>query len=349
MKFFVLVVVFCLANISFAKNTDLDFETQKRVEQSAAQFFENQDLVEITIKADFSALREDRDRTSNEYHPAEVFWNDNGDTIHIPTKLKTRGNFRLKCENCDFPPLRLKFKPKAVFNTIFEGQEKLKLVTHCRDTSEMMQQTMLREYLVYKMYNVVSDNSLRVRLISVNYVDVITGDELKRYAFFIESKEQMAERLGMEEIEMVNLKQQQLLVDNIIQLALFNYLIGNTDWSIPKLHNVALLRHERHSPPIAVPFDFDMSEFVDACYMKVYMGRELLENRYKGIKVPMETLARSLEYYKDKKPLLTDVILDFDYLNIEDKQQCLKLLDSFYKIIENKQASKRAFIAEARK
>jgi len=337
--------VFSLTTIG----SDFDKATEKRMKESATQFFLNHDLIELTVRADFSALRSDRDRTNHDYHSANLEWNDAGESIKIPFKLKTRGNFRLKCENCDFPPLRFKFKTKNTVNTIFEGQKKLKLVTHCRDTSEVMQQAMLREYLVYKLYNTISDYSLRVRLVKVKYVDVITGDELDRYAFFIESKSQMAARLGVEEIQMANLTQKELVQNNTVQLALFNYMIGNTDWSIPKLHNVTLLRNERHAPPIAVPYDFDMSEFVNASYMNKYMGRELLENRYKGVKVSMDALEISLDHYQSRKVQLTDTILDFDYIDVEGKQQCLQLINSFYKLVENKAAARKAFITEASK
>jgi len=291
-----------------ASNIDIDPAAKKRLKQSAVQFFESTELINISVEADFSSIRADRDRTQNEYHPAKLVWNDNGALNDIPLKIKTRGNFRLKSENCDFPPLRFKFKTNDVLNTVFEGQKKLKLVTHCRDASEDMQQTMLREFLVYKMYNAVSENSLRVRLVNITYVDVATGEAINKYAFFIESVEQMAKRMGYEEVEMANIKQEQLLERNVIHLALFNYMIGNTDWSVPKLHNVALLQKERHSPPIAVPFDFDMSEFADACYMKVYMGRELLENRYKGKRISAESLAEVTDYYQSKKDKLLNVV-----------------------------------------
>ncbi|MBK3519221.1 CotH family protein [Carboxylicivirga marina] len=338
-----------IANSILANSLELDAATKQRIKQSAISFFEQEDIIEITVEADFSSLKEDRDRTKNDYHPAKVIVKDGSDDIAVLASIKTRGNFRLKSENCDFPPLRFKFKTRNVINTPFEGQKKLKLVTHCRDTSETMQQTMLREYLVYKMYNEVSDKSLRVRLVKANYVDVTCGDVLTKYAFFVESVEQMAERVGLEEVEMANLKQSQLVEENIVSLALFNYMIGNTDWSVPKLHNVALFRSDRHAPPVAVPYDFDMSEFVDACYMHVYMGRELLENRYKGKKVPMETLSSAMAHYQDIKEELVNTILSFEPLDLNARQECIKIVDSFYQVVNDRQASRKAFIAEATK
>lgn len=349
MRLPLLILCTLFANLVFANSYELDAVTKERIKQSAISFFETDEVIELTIKADFTSIREDRDRSTNEYHPATIIMFDDEDKLQVPVKIKTRGNFRLKSENCDFPPLRFKFKTRNVINTLFEGQNKLKLVTHCRDTSETMQNTMLREYLVYKMYNAISERSLRVRLVKVKYVDAVYGDELVKYAFFVESVEQMAKRLGLEEVEMANLKQDQLVEENIIQLALFNYMIGNTDWSVPKLHNVALFRQDRHSPPVAVPYDFDMSEFVDACYMNVYMGRELLEKRYKGKKVPIESLESALVHYKDKKAELVNTILNFEYLDLTTRQECLKIVESFYHVLARKNAYRKAFIAEATK
>ncbi|TRX65859.1 hypothetical protein [Carboxylicivirga sp. M1479] len=349
MKISLLFVCLLLLSLANANNKDLDLATRERIAQSAERFFDQESIIEMTVEADFTALRSDRDRATNEYHQATITLQEDGGNVVVKSKVKTRGNFRLKNENCDFPPLRFKFKTSHVINTVFEGQDKLKLVTHCRDTSLLMQQAVLREYLTYKMYNSLSDNSLRVRMVKMKYVDTQYDDEIVKYGFFIESVDQMSRRTGLEEVEMANLTQDQLIQDNIIQLALFNYMIGNTDWSVPKLHNVTLLRSDRHSPPVAVPYDFDMSEFVDACYMKVYMGRELLENRYKGKKVPMDVLEKAIDNYTAKRKALVNTILNFDYLDLDKKQECLAIVDSFYETINNKQAARRAFIAEAKK
>ncbi len=346
MRLSIVILCWFAFHAAFASN-ELDAMAKERIKQSAISFFEKDEIIEITVKADFTALRADRDRATNDYHLATILMQEDNDTLQIPVKIKTRGNFRLKEENCDFPPLRFKFKTRDVLHTVFEGQDKLKLVTHCRDTSMVMEQTMFREYLVYKLYNTISKNSLKVRLVKVKYIDINYGEQLNKYAFFIESVEQMAERLGLEEIQMANMTQEQLVEDNIINVALFNYMIGNTDWSIPKLHNVALFRDNRHAPPIAVPYDFDMSEFVDACYMKVYMGRELLENRYKGKKVSIECLEKAISHYQTHKKELINSILSFEQLSLESKQECLKLIDSFYQVLADRQSYRKAFIAEA--
>lgn len=347
MRHFTILFLVMFANVLLAAKPDYDLATQYRIKESAVDFFEKEDLIEITVKADFTAIKADRDRTKNEYHPAEIVWNDQGQDVSIPFKLKTRGNFRLDCDNCDFPPLRFKFKTSQTLNTVFEGQKKLKLVTHCRDTSEVMQNAILREYLVYKMYNSISDYSLRVRLVKVNYEDVISGDNLEKYAFFIEDIDQLAERTSSEEIEMANLTQDQVKQQSMSQLALFNYMIGNTDWSVPKLHNVALLRTSRHEPPVVVPYDFDMSEFVGACYMKKYMEAELNESRYKGRKVSMDVLEESIENYEELKKSLTSTVLNFEQLPLECRQGCLNIINSFYDTIESKPAARKAFMAHA--
>ena len=349
MKCRLFLICLVLSASVFAKEYELDAATKQRIKQSAIRFFETDEVLNLTVRADFNSIRADRDRTTNDYHTATIQIQDDLDTLFILVKIKTRGNFRLKVENCDFPPLRFNFKKRDVINTVFEGQDKLKLVTHCRDTSEAMQNTMLKEYLVYRLYNVISEKSLKVRLVKVKYVDVNYGELFSKYAFFIESVDQMAERLGCEEVEMANLKQDQLVEENIIKLALFNYMIGNTDWSVPKLHNVTLLRSNRHAPPVAIPYDFDMCEFVNASYMHMYMGRELLENRYKGKKVSKESLDSAILHFQENRKKMINTVLGFEYLALESKQECLNLIDSFYKTIDDRQASRKAFIAEASK
>lgn len=112
-------------------------------------------------------------------------------------QIRPRGKFRLQRSTCSFPNIRLDFKKNQVENTVFQDQDRLKLVAHCQTNREEYQQQTLLDYLIYRSLNLLTDPSFRVRLAQITYVDTEEDDApLTRYAFFIEDEDRMADRNG---------------------------------------------------------------------------------------------------------------------------------------------------------
>ena len=89
--------------------------------------------------------------------------------------------------------MRVDVSRTCVGGTVFDGQNGIKLVSHCRDRDDD-EQDVLKEY---RTFNLLTDESFRVRLARITYVDGEDDDDpVVRYAFFIEEAEAMAERLG---------------------------------------------------------------------------------------------------------------------------------------------------------
>jgi hypothetical protein len=135
-----------------------------------------------------------------ENHPAEISFTDKqGNEVKLPVKVRFRGNFRKDPGNRNFPPLRLNFSTTTVINTIFEGQDKIKLVTHCRSKKDNYGQNLLKEYLAYKLYNLFPEESFHVRLVHLTCADTRGKvDTLEKMAFLIEPNQHMARRNGCE-------------------------------------------------------------------------------------------------------------------------------------------------------
>lgn len=318
---------------------------------TAKPLFLSEEPLDIIVEADFKEIKKDR-ALERLYHPATLKHIKGNDTIVFHVKLKTRGNFRLKCENCDFPPLKFNFDKDSVQNTVFEGQDKLKMVTHCQDKSERLQACTMKEYLAYKAYNLISEISFKVRLVNITYVD--TGDEnnaLRKVAFFIEDKDDMASRNGMDEMKVANIHQLNTDYYKMAELALFQYMIGNTDWSVPKLHNIILLKKATHSPPVAVPYDFDWAGLVNAPYAKPAPQVDAVNVKqrvYRGYKRPLEEMEKPIRTFIDAKSSVIDLFIDFEYLDLKEKQKCLKYINEFYQVIESKPAVRREIVNAAR-
>ena len=187
-------------------------------------------------------------------------------------RLTPRGITRLRKETCGFPPLRVEFNQPPAAASLFAGQRRLKLVTHCRPAASF-QQHLLLEYSAYRIFNLISPISYRARLATVNYVEPNGRSMTMRYGFFIEDTDDVARRNGLKEARVGDrIPSVQLDPRQSARLALFQYMIGNLDWSMRAgppgegcCHNSRLLIGT--SPlKVPVPYDFDYSGLVDAPY-----------------------------------------------------------------------------------
>ena len=162
------------------------------------------------------------------------------------------------------PPLFVSFGDETARGTLFEGQTMLPLTTHCRESSSY-EQYVLKEYLAYRIYNLLTDKSLRVRLARVSYRDTSRDRVVERYAFFTEHFQSLAARQNAEVYEPETFDRLAADPLELGTLDLFEFLIGNTDWSASKAHNIVHIR-ARDGLVTAVPYDFDFSGLVDADY-----------------------------------------------------------------------------------
>src|SRR5256712_1991946 len=215
--------------------------------------------------ASFNALAKDRGEAKEEHAGGLAFVGPAGDSVALDGRLRTRGNSRLQRRNCDFPPLKLSFDKQQVKHTVFAGQGGLKLVVHCQDR-ESYEQNLLQEHLLYRGFNLITPKSFRARLARVTHRDnsgkakPVTG-----YGFFIEDDDAMARRAGAQGVEPKGVSQLDTDVEHTGLTAMFEYLIGNTDFSVGGLHNIVLIR-DSAGTVFAVPYDFDWSGVISTSY-----------------------------------------------------------------------------------
>jgi len=168
----------------------------------------------------------------------------------------------------------------------FLPYKSLKLVSHCAE-DEMAEQNLLKEYLAYKIYNEITDRSFRVQLLKINYVNSEDGSDYgQKYAFLIESTKELGARLEAEKIEQFSISIKDVQSQYAQELALFQYLIGNTDWQIPFMHNVKIFKSTDQPNPVVVPYDFDCSGFVNTDYARLnpdFQQKEVRQRIYMGL------------------------------------------------------------------
>ena len=186
-------------------------------------------------------------------------------------RLSARGLTRRLKQTCTFPPLRVELAQPAAAS-LFAGQRRLKLVTHCR-SSEGFQQHLLLEYAAYRMFNLLSPSSFRVRLATIDYAEPSGKLSATRWGFFIEDLDDAARRNGLTEARVgPRIEVSQLEPRQAARVALFEYMIGNLDWSMragPEgdacCHNARLIGGVG-TTLVPLPYDFDYSGLVDAPY-----------------------------------------------------------------------------------
>ena len=297
----------------------------------------------LRLETDLHALTRDRG-TARKDHPAALHF-EGGDTATIAVKLKTRGIFRLK--KCAFPPIRLDLPSHKVDGTPFAGEDRLKLVTHCQG-DRLFERNLLREYALYRAFNTVTDSSFRVRLAHVTYIDSARHDTVTRYGFLIESEAALGRRISANPLAVDNLYDPIMDPSYMTMVSVFQYLIGNTDWSVYKRHNIAILQQLAEPKPLfAVPYDFDFSGAVNAPYAtppEQLSIQSVRQRIYRGFCQPDSVLAPVLARFRGAKDSMYAAVRAVPDLPERDARDVLQYFDDFYKVLDNRGSLNREFV-----
>ena len=310
--------------------------------QFVAPLFASHLPLQVTIEAPLTTLT--KDRPEEEYLDGTfTFTGDEGAERTIDLKIRTRGSYRRMETHCDFPPIRLNFRKKQVADTVFAGQDKLKLVTHCQNEKPYYEQLLLREFLAYRIFQVMTNKSYGVRLLQVNYVDTEGAKAMTKLAFVIEEDDDVARRVGMKSVRIGDITNEDLdrRQQNLVNV--FQYLIGNTDFSLIRAepgkeccHNADLMSAAGGPPFTPLPYDFDFSGLVNAPYAQPhprYDFRTVRHRHFMGLCRNNELLPDTLQQFLDKKDAIYAIIDELDMLRRRSRWDVTAYLNGFYKII----------------
>ena len=297
------------------------------------RLFEDDSLIEIFLRFDLSTYFRDKPRL--EYIKANLTVNaGKTDSVSRDIRLKTRGIFRNKF--CTFAPIELSIKKANFGYSDLNKISKLKLVPQCSSGKDK-EDYILREYLAYKLFNVLTDTSFKVRLLTVNYLDSEKKRKpIKQFGFFLEPAEMLTARTNCILIKTRTMTQKSIIPRIMDRLAIFNFMIGNYDWSVPGLHNVFVMKSKIFDPSglgIAIPHDFDWTGLVNASYAipTEDLGIEnVRERRFEGVCRSKEVFQKDLDSFLVKKDEFYKVIADFPYINQRVKKDLTDYLDEFF-------------------
>jgi hypothetical protein len=300
--------------------------------QEDITLFDSDELIEISLKFDITRYKRKRDES--EYLDATLIYHKGpNDSIVKSLKVRPRGISRLSI--CDFPPLMLNFRKTDSIDSEFNRIDKIKMVTHCSAGGE---EYLLKEFLIYKIFNSLTEYSFRVRLIRVNYINTAKETKpVREFAFLIEPVVTLGNRTNTEEVESANVTQKHIKSDIMDRMAIFNYMIGNTDWSVPIRHNTLVMAGSQYlglESGIIIPYDFDYSGLVNTSYAVPFDGlglESVRERRYLGVCRTAEQYKNALKEFLDKKEDIYKIINEFTYLDAKTKKEMIGYLEGFFK------------------
>ncbi|HUZ60377.1 MAG TPA: hypothetical protein VMU83_16515 [Hanamia sp.] len=310
-------------------------------QSSKTVLFDSDKILTITLKGDIRKLFNNRTGKANYFPIILSYKGQDSNEISISIHVKTRGHFRRLKENCLYPPLLLHFS-NASKPSLFPENTSLKLVMPCRG-----EKYIVHEWLVYKLYNLVTPESFRARLVKVKLED----DKNKKmpspfYGFILEEEHQMAKR-NHEIILKEKIKPQQTMTEPFLKMAVFEYLIGNTDWSVEFQQNIKLIAANSSSVPVAVPYDFDQAGIVEAPYAlpaEELKMSSVRQRRYRGYCVKdIKSFDNIIDFYNRLKNDIYKTYTGCSLLNAKYIKETIKYLDEFYATINNPKSLQKAF------
>ncbi|MGB5245487.1 MAG: hypothetical protein WBN34_02995 [Woeseia sp.] len=268
-----------------------------------------------------------------------------------PIQVRVRGKSRKRV--CDFTPLRFDFPTDAMEGTAFADLSKLKFVSHCSD-DEASQINAIEEYGVYKIFAVLSDASYKVRLLHVTYTD--TDARLKeasftRYGFVVEPSSALAARISATKVDAQGVVLSKLNPQQAATVYVFQYLVGNTDWSLVMANEDDKCCHNGDlfaagDEIYLVPYDFDLVGLVNARYAKpdpTLRISSVTQRRYRGYCIDTGVLKEAVIAIKARKEEILNVIRSLPLLTQKDKASRLKYLEGFFAAAEDEDRLVKSF------
>lgn len=322
------------------------------------KLFSNTSEIQITLTAPWRSLKKTIKKDIR--YPATLTYIDaGGQTQTIAVEVAPRGITR-RFKVCAFPPLKVYFDKEKMKGTIFRGNKSLKLVTYCQKHARY-QQYYIKEFLAYRIYNLITDYSFRVKPLMVEYKDSEQKSKsITRFSFFIEDIDDVAKRNKLEKLSSGRVLSTELDPEQGSNFSLFQLLIGNVDWSATSrnadtscCHNSRIISTgEKQSPKYAIPYDFDGTGLVNAHYAAPPNGiniRHIRQRLYRGYCVHNSRLPEAAARFRQQKTAIKRMFTDNTRLDSKTRRVALEYIDGFFSTIDNPQRFQKELIDKCRR
>jgi hypothetical protein len=298
---------------------------------SAFDYLTQQEGASITLELDLTDLI--NSKNTNQYFPGSLT---SAEGKMLKVEVRPRGKFRRRI--CDIPPMKLKFSKKELRSKGMDTLNEIKLVVPCFSDPKG-EELLLREYVAYRMFERLSpEYSVRARLVKITFRDKhVEGVKTPVYCMLVEHQEQVQARLHGKIVDEFGLKADSLNAEQAAMTALFQYMIGNTDWNVADMRNIYLFKSSPTAKIHLLPYDFDFAGLVDAPYavpkaetgLKNVKERILLSNG-----IPNEAVKQAVEKIKSAQ---SDLFLfcNSSFLNKNTVKDLNRYMESFFQKIDS--------------
>lgn len=321
----------------------------------AAPLFDSSEPLGIELQGPFEQI--DRERDKEKEYPGTLTYNDPelGPTT-LDAKFSVRGNFRLRKDICSHAQLWVNLKKGQVKGTLFAKQNKLKLVVQCKDAKRYAEY-IAREQQVYSMFQELSELSLSTRMLNVSYADSEGGGRREQRGFFIQHQDRLAKQKDLQIFKEVRGDKSRLDPTQSAVVALFMYLISNTDYSFLAAapgetccHNIKLMVNAEGTL-YPLPYDYDSTGFVNTSYAEPAGGigqTNVKQRMYRGYCAPEEVTLAAVATLQAKRDTLYAIASDTTYVSAKSVKRTLKYVDKFYAVLDNPKKLRREVLEECR-
>jgi hypothetical protein len=314
----------------------------RRAGAEGRKLFASDDPLPFTLTADFKAIDDDKNPDSTKVYQATIeFAGPDGQPKIVPVELRPRGHSRRII--CSFVPVRITFPKALVKGTIFDGMTSVKLGVHCKGE---LADIIVREYAAYKIDNLLTPLSFRVRSATGTYVDVKTKKTIDtRFGMFIEDDDDVARRASGRLTDEQQLRFANVDMDTVTTMLLFEYMIANTDVSLAAQHNIRVVELPT-GQKYPVPYDFDYGGLINAPYAvpAAQLHIDTVRDRvYRGPCRPAADLAPILAKFESIKAAVMAIYDTLPIVKSAYRTEAKKYLADFYKTIESPGSVKHEF------
>jgi hypothetical protein len=320
---------------------------QSQDQPKPPKLFEDQSKLEVTLKGPWRRIMRRPDNPSR-YEGQLLYTDANGQQQALDIGITTRGLTR-RDKVCDFPPLKLWFDKEQLKGTEFRGQGSLKMVTHCK-SSRAYEQYYVKEYLSYRIYNLITPYSFRVRPMMVSYLDSERNSKpLERFGFLIEDIDDVAKRHELVELEIPEIAYTRLDPDEASNYMLFQYMIANLDWSatggpdpVECCHNSKLIGKGVDANPVySIPYDLDSSGLVDTHYAappQKLPVNSIRDRYYRGFCFHNDQLPAALQRFRERRQDILGLFHSEPLLTNQGRNNAVNFVMGFYEKLDSPDA-----------
>lgn len=341
LEYIIILILFCFGTASYSQK-EKDTVSGDKV----TRLFSNKEI--LPIKLNYSIREIKKESNDSTFINSQMsYLDEDGSWKSLEVKLRVRGNFRLN--NCYYPPLKVEIEKSKNKGTLFQGNQKLKIVFPC-NMQKSADDYIVKEYMAYQLYEVISPYHFKTRLVSITYTED-SGNKPKTHelkGIFIEDDDKVAKRHGGKVLERrINPFGQEGLTS--VQNEFFQYMIGNTDYSTAVQHNQQLLFVNGDAIP--VPYDFDMSGLVNTNYsvVSVVAGESLpiksvRERLYRGFKRDPKVIEQVRQEYLANQTKMMEIVdnLKPEFDEPKDFESARNYISEFFDVLNNDEKFRKA-------